>query len=63
VHIPPPVMSMMGVYIHAYLFEEVPVGFLYHTQLLLACWLPQNALGPLWLWRLLFADLWSMFEE
>ena len=57
VAIPPPVQGLIGIFLHAYLFEEVPFAFLVHLQQLFVLWLPHYAVGPRWLWRLVFADV------
>ena len=49
-----PMLGLMGVYVRAYLFREEDAPFLAGLQQLLAFVVPPYAIGPQWLWGLLF---------
>ena len=63
VGIPPPLQGLLGLYLHTYLFDEVPFAFLLHLQQLLTWWLPGDAQWPRWLWRLVFSDVFHQGQE
>lgn len=54
--IPWPVLGLISVYVHTYLFADVRFPFLWDLRSLIAIWLPGNAVAPVWLWELLFRD-------
>lgn len=56
VGIPPVLLDLIGVYMYAYLFVEVPYEFLVGLQRLIGTWLPLTAIGPCWLWKIVFDE-------
>ena len=54
VGISPPAMLVLAAYVRSYLFHEEPVRVLVALRQLLVMLLPERALGPRWLWRLLW---------
>lgn len=49
-----PLLSLMAVYVHACLFCEETIIFLFRLQCLIIALLPYDALAPAWLWWVLF---------
>ena len=49
-----PGMDVLAAYVRIYLFQEEPVSVLLRLQQLLAILLPATAIGPRWLWEMIF---------
>ena len=49
-----PGMDVLAAYVRIYLFQEEPVAVLLRLQQLLAMLLPATAIGPRWLWEMIF---------
>ena len=49
-----PGMDVLAAYMRVYLFQEEPVAILLRLQQLLAMLLPATAIGPRWLWEIVF---------
>jgi|Cyp1metagenome_2_1107374.scaffolds.fasta_scaffold23018_2 hypothetical protein len=47
-------MDVLAAYVRIYLFQEEPVIILVGLQQLLMMLLPATALGPRWLWEIVF---------